>query len=197
VHWDIDRKDWEGSLYCRSSLPATECERAAPGGALRVKASVTAQRYLAGVDSARHGIVLMHDRVGHVGSDYALRIAEAVIPELKARGYVFAAPVLRFSPPAPAAAEGEALWERARAAGTLGRTARGDLNGDGREDECTRGPEGVVCALSDGRSLLQGSVWLPATDEPDGAIVLGDVNGDGRADLCLRGREGVVCALAP
>jgi hypothetical protein len=139
----------------------------------------------------------MHDRVGHVGSDYALHVAEGLIPELKARGYVFAAPVLRFTPPAPAGAQGALLWERARAGGTLGKTARGDINGDGREDACTRGPEGVVCALSDGRSLLQGSVWLAAPPGSDGAIVLGDVNGDGRADLCLRGPEGLVCALAP
>src|SRR5262249_52819081 len=98
VRWDIDGKDWEGSLYCRSSRPAVECERAAPGHEARVKPSVIVQRYLAAVEAAGRGVVLLHDRVGHVGSDYALRVARSLVPQLKAKGYVFAAPVLRFSP---------------------------------------------------------------------------------------------------
>ncbi len=106
VRWDVDGKDWEGSLYCRSSRPSVECERAAPGGELRVEPKVIAQRYLSRIEAAGHGIVLVHDRVGHVGSGYALAVAEALIPALVARGYVFAAPVLRFSPLAPHAAPG-------------------------------------------------------------------------------------------
>ena len=31
VRWDIDRKDWESSLDCRSSRPAAECEPRWPG----------------------------------------------------------------------------------------------------------------------------------------------------------------------
>jgi peptidoglycan/xylan/chitin deacetylase (PgdA/CDA1 family) len=98
VRWDVDEKDWEGSLHCSSSRPAVECEPAAPGGALRVKPSVMANRYVAAIEAAGHGIVLLHDRVGHVGSDYALRLAETMIPELEARGFVFAAPVLSRPP---------------------------------------------------------------------------------------------------
>src|SRR5262249_31899391 len=47
IRWDVDRKDWESSVYCRSSRPAVECERAGPGGRLRTKPSVVAKRYLA------------------------------------------------------------------------------------------------------------------------------------------------------
>jgi peptidoglycan/xylan/chitin deacetylase (PgdA/CDA1 family) len=101
VHWDVDAKDWEGSLYCRSARPAIECEPAAPGGASRVKPAVIAERYLATIDAVGKGIVLLHDRVGHVGSDYASRVAHALVPALLARGYVLAAPVLSFSPLAP------------------------------------------------------------------------------------------------
>src|SRR5207302_1189331 len=68
IGWDVDRKDWEASLFCRSAHPAEECEPAAPGGKPRVRAAVTAQRYAESIASAGRGIVLLHDRVGHVGS---------------------------------------------------------------------------------------------------------------------------------
>jgi peptidoglycan/xylan/chitin deacetylase (PgdA/CDA1 family) len=212
VHWDIDGKDWEGSLYCRSARPAVECEPAAPGGALRVKAKVTAQRYLSLAVSAGHGIVLLHDRVGHVGSDYAVGVARALVPELEARGFVFAAPVLRFSslavraraPPAPRSVAPAAPvgvfdgWAVDPASVRFG-----DLNGDGRPDVCARSHEGLVCALSNGRSFLGASIWLPEMSDaagwqPYGATIeLVDVDGDGRADVCGRGPEGTVCGLAP
>ena len=165
VHWDVDGKDWEGSLYCRSSQPVVECEPSAPGGAPRVKPGVTAQRYLSLAESAGHGIVLLHDRVGHVGSDYALDVARALIPELKRRGFVFAAPVLRFSPLAPrpgapppgAAAPAVPASVFAGFAVDPATIRTGDLNGDGRPDVCGRGREGLVCALSNGRT----ATWRP------------------------------------
>ena len=211
VRWDVDGKDWEGSLYCRSERPALECERAAPGGASRVKPSVVAQRYLAAAEAAGHGIVLLHDRVGHVGSDYALQVARALIPALAARGFVFAAPVLRFSslaahaalpdaaravpPPAAVAALGAAVD-----AATI-RVA--DLNGDGRADVCGRSADGLLCALSNGPSFLAPTVWLAEMSDAAGwapygpSLQLVDVDGDGRADACAQGPAGVVCALAP
>ncbi len=218
VRWDIDRKDWEGSLYCRSSHPSTECERAAPGGGLRVKAAVTAQRYLSSIEAAGHGIVLLHDRVGHVGSAYAREVAEVLIPALKARRYVFAAPVLRFSPLAPRAfaasdeRSGETL-DAARAALAEGMDGEapqvGDVDGDGRADVCARTRDGIVCALSTGASFGKPRKWSSGADFGDadasawgsdvgyhGTIRLGDVNGDGRADVCGRGHDGVVCALS-
>jgi hypothetical protein len=209
VRWDIDGKDWECSLYCRSSRPAAECEPAAPGGASRVKPSVVAQRYLALAESAGHGIVLLHDRVGHVGSSFAMEVARALIPELKKRGFVFAAPVLRFSPlathadppPAPREAAPAGVFDGWAVDPATIRT--GDINGDGWADVCGRGREGLVCALSNGASFLRPSVWLSEMSDAAGwkpygqTIQLGDVNGDGRADVCGSGPEGPVCALAP
>ncbi len=97
VGWDVDRKDWDESLHCRGPQGAFECDSGGPGGTVRMKPQVVAARYVAAVERAGHGIVLLHDRVGHVGSTYGLEIARAMIPPLEAHGYVFAAPVLRFS----------------------------------------------------------------------------------------------------
>jgi peptidoglycan/xylan/chitin deacetylase (PgdA/CDA1 family) len=205
VHWDIDGKDWEASLYCRSEQPEIECEPAAPGGRSRVKPAVTAKRYLAIVESVGHGIVLLHDRVGHVGSDYALRVARALIPELEARGYVFAAPVLRFSPLAPsprpkrASASPVPPPDLADAFGgpidpAAVRVA--DINGDGRADVCARTHEGLGCALSDGRSLLRATLWFDGLGDARG-FELVDVNDDGRADVCVESPHGFQCGLAP
>jgi peptidoglycan/xylan/chitin deacetylase (PgdA/CDA1 family) len=211
VRWDIDGKDWECSLYCRSSRPSAECEAAAPGGAFRVKPGVVAQRYLSLAESAGHGIVLLHDRVGHVGSSFAMEVARALIPELKKRGFVFAAPVLRFSPLAAHADQPPAQREAPVVPAGLfdgfavdpATMRTGDINGDGRTDICGRGGEGFVCALSNGRSFLSPSVWLREMSDAAGwkpygaSIQLADVNGDGRADVCGVGPEGPVCALAP
>ena len=61
---------------------ANDCEPG-PNGARRVKARVIASRYLDSMKEARHGIVLFHDRVGDVGSRYALDVAERVIRRSK------------------------------------------------------------------------------------------------------------------
>lgn len=191
IRWDIDGKDWECSLYCRSDDPAAECEPAAPGGKPRVKPAVVARRYLDRAERAGRGIVLFHDRVGHVGSHYALDIAHLVIPALRARGFVFAAPVLAF---APFAARAATIPKRA--------DLTGDLNGDGRRDRCDRTPEGVACAFAGPRGLLAATTWARAADiaaagvDPS-TLALVDANGDGRADLCGRTARGVSCAAAP
>jgi hypothetical protein len=265
VRWDIDRKDWEGSLYCRSSRPSVECEPLAPGQKRRVRADVTATRYLDSITEAGHGIVLFHDRVGDVGSDYALRVARQVIPVLEARGFVFAAPVLEFSGFRARAADSLTTdwvasldattvtfvdvdgdgradlcgrgtggfgcarsveragtvadarpetffeWSHAWSARVPSRMAerrspplRGDLNGDGRVDECHIAAGGVACALAGPRALLGTSTWLARGREDaapwlDGgaSLSLADVNGDGRADLCGVSATGVGCGLAP
>jgi hypothetical protein len=161
-----------------------------------------AARYLASIESAGRGIVLLHDRVGHVGSRYALDLARALVPALEAHGYVFAAPVLRFSPaaeraraePTPATAGGVVDPERSGA-------LRADLNGDGRPDTCERRTDGIACALATARGFAEPSVW--ATFEGAGAafatgrLRLADVSGDGRADLCVESGPAVVCGLAP
>lgn len=193
VRWDVDAKDWEGSLYCRSARPLVECEPAAPGRASRVKPSVMARRYLAAVEAAGHGVVLLHDRVGHVGSRYALDLTEILVPALRARGYVFAAPVLRFAPLAPR--PGVSLGDLAGPADTV---QLGDLNGDGRPDACRRTREGVVCALAlAGGGFTEATPWLGAGEIEAATFKLLDVDGDGRADLCVPGPGGVRCGLAP
>jgi hypothetical protein len=210
VRWDVDGKDWEGSLYCRSSRPSVECEPAAPGGALRVKPAVIAQRYLSAIEAAGHGIVLMHDRVGHVGSSYARAVAELVIPALVARGYVFAAPVLRFSPLAPRAVEGEP-WAKESWTQHIemepSNARMADVDGDGHPDVCGVKQDGIFCGHLDGNRLGPMTKWSWGEDfsgatgwgEDPGyfdTIRYGDVNGDGRADVCGRSKDGVVCALS-
>ena len=210
VRWDIDRKDWEGSLYCRSSRPLVECEPGAPGQKSRVRAGVTASRYLDSIAKAGHGIVLFHDRVGDVGSDYALRVAREVIPALEARGYVFAAPVLEFSPFRSRA--GDSLtsdWLTSLDASTM---ALVDVDGDGRADLCGRGTGGFGCARSVERpgtgadtrpeTLFEWSAaWSASVQAPVGGLrasigLRGDLNGDGRIDECHIAREGVSCSLS-
>ncbi len=209
VRWDIDRKDWESSLYCRSDRPAAECEPGAPDHASRVRAEVTAARYLETIATEGHGIVLFHDRVGDVGSDYALRVARRVIPELEERGYVFAAPVLELSPFRSRLADSLTTdW-----VASLDPTSVvfRDVDGDGRADLCGKGTGGYGCARSIERTGRAGdrrpqtlfawtAAWNPAGAAPGGASakapLTGDLNGDGRDDTCTLAPEGLRCALA-
>ncbi|APR75619.1 Polysaccharide deacetylase, caspase activity [Minicystis rosea] len=188
IRWDIDGKDWESSLYCRSSRPALECEPAAPGHGARVKPAVVARRYLAAIESARRGIVLFHDRVGHVGSHYALDLAHLVIPELLARGYVFAAPVLAFSRPALRAGAPRR---------TPAEDALADVDGDGKPDHCSKAGAGIACTPSRGSRRASPTAWTAGEDFADADTVrFGDINGDHRADVCARTRAGIACALS-
>jgi peptidoglycan/xylan/chitin deacetylase (PgdA/CDA1 family) len=204
IMWDIDRKDWDESLHCRGPRGTFECERAGPGGALRMKPSVVAARYVASIESTGHGIVLLHDRVGHVGSTYGLEVAQAMIPQLEARGFVFAAPVLRFSEPVVRHHEANLSdahrWDPS--------TVRiGDVNGDGRDDVCGRDTLGVTCAISV-QSASSIDDRMPRTvfravhrsaqpnAAPAGAIHLADVTGDGQADVCIATSAGISCAAS-
>ena len=79
---------------------------------------------------------------------------------------------------------------------------KGDLNGDGRADECHAAEDGLRCALASRHGLLSDSVWLPrgradGTPWLTGRLLLADVNGDGRADLCAVANADVACAMAP
>jgi hypothetical protein len=80
-----------------------------------------------------------------------------------------------------------------------------DLDGDGNEDVCGRGPAGMTCALSTGTGFGAATVWQSIFSDANGfgngpqyysTIKLADINGDGKADLCGRGIVGVYCALS-
>lgn len=207
IAWDVDRKDWDESLHCRGPRGIFECERLGPGGALRMKPSVVAARYVASIEDAGRGIVLLHDRVGHVGSTYGREVAQAMIPQLEARGFVFAAPVLRFSAPSVRHREQDLSDAHRWDPSTL---RLGDVNGDGREDVCGRTASGVSCAVSvqsvSGaddrmpkaifRSPRRGPPSSDAGEVPAGAIRLADVTGDGQADVCVAAPEGIACAAS-
>lgn len=79
----------------------------------------------------------------------------------------------------------------------------GDVDGDGRDDACIRGEEGVECRLSTadgfgetfgGPGVSDDSGW--GRPEHYGTMRLADVDGDGAADLCLRANAGIRCWLA-
>lgn len=200
MFWDVDRKDWDHSLDCDVRRGSRDCERAAPGGAWRTKASVIAARYLGSIERTGRGIVLLHDRVGHVGSTYALDIAHALVPQLEARGFVFAAPVLHFSPPAVRLVS--TVDSAARR--WTGETLRvGDINGDGRGDVCGRSPTGIQCVVStsvteDGlpRTVFHETKTTARGPAPSGMLHLADVTGDGQSDVCVRASHAIACAAA-
>jgi hypothetical protein len=141
--------------------------------------------------------------VGHVGSTYGLEVAAAMIPQLEARGFVFASPVLRFSP--LVVRRHEADVSQAHAHWDESALGIGDVNGDGRDDACGRDATGFSCAISM-QSASSGDGALPrtvftsvargraGTGVPAGALHLADVTGDGRADICVAGADGISCA---
>ncbi|MEO8906111.1 MAG: polysaccharide deacetylase family protein [Polyangiaceae bacterium] len=215
IRWDIDRKDWENSVECASKTPARDCESWHDG--LRLKPQVTARRYLETIEHMGHGIVLMHDRVGAVGSHYALDVAHSLLPVLIARGYVFAAPVLAFSPPVGRVAA--AVQDALRGLSLQGLKLV-DENGDGRADLCGLSANQTYCLPSEespgaagGQTpkaffatpepVVSGSAALtgafpgqlpPGWDTPSGAALSGDLDGDGLLDLCRFESGGLMCA---
>jgi hypothetical protein len=86
-----------------------------------------------------------------------------------------------------------------------GTIAYPDVNGDGKADVCGRGGGGINCALSNGTSFGQSTVWRDDFSDANGwkgdkaywgTIQYPDVNGDGMADVCGRGEAGIHCALS-
>ncbi len=177
VRWDIDGKDWQASIECTSEQPQTECESVA--GHRRTKPAVVARRYLEAIEHRRHGIVLLHDRVGDVGSRYSLEVAQILVSELQARKFVFVAPVLGFSPlrvrpfdtinpmkppfPDPGPERDHCLVAASLPATSFGavhvKSQLADVNGDRRPDCCAVTPEGVLCAIGAGEALGTPEFW--------------------------------------
>ena len=77
-----------------------------------------------------------------------------------------------------------------------------DLDGDGRQDLCGRGPDGVVCQLSTGDGFgpeIAGPAWSDSSGWADwsngSTLRFADLDGSGTADLCMRANAGLRCAL--
>ncbi len=203
IRWDVDRKDWMNSIECNSDRPKIECEW--HNDRWRVKAAVTARRYVDSVLSLRHGIVLLHDRVGDVGSQYALDVAQILVPALKSRGFVFAAPVLRFSPLAERVNWTNPLAASALLTSSL-RLAKGREHG---AYLCGESNVGALCVparharptnrmpFSDfgGGSVLDGSEHQSTMTDRNASRRYGDINGDGAIDYCEISSNRIDCRL--
>jgi peptidoglycan/xylan/chitin deacetylase (PgdA/CDA1 family) len=203
---------------CDCTDPACDCTRCV------CTASGCGTQFLTQFVSKDHGIVLNHDRLeAALGSPYSLDVAKAFIPELKARGFIFVAPVLTFSAPSgrsfvPATTGDPNFsdlsgWDWG--IDYYGTFRMADVNGDGQADVCARGISGTHCALaqrvpssgpgsSPRTQLAEQALWSTEMSDANQwnaawystTAMLGDVNGDGRADLCARGANGIMCGLA-
>lgn len=78
-----------------------------------------------------------------------------------------------------------------------------DVDGDGSDDICGRGIEGIYCALSGGESFVGMGPWSASFGDGDdwnghpslwSTIQFADINDDGADDICGRGYAGVYCA---
>jgi MYXO-CTERM domain-containing protein len=78
-----------------------------------------------------------------------------------------------------------------------------DVTGDGLDDLCARGADGLVCHASTGSGFggaMAGPTWTDASGwagiDHYGTIRFGDLDADGKADVCARAAKGIVCALS-
>lgn len=80
-----------------------------------------------------------------------------------------------------------------------------DINGDGKDDVCGRGGEGIICHLFTGTNFGPGSVWVDHYTDAQGfgssfsyfaTIMFPDINGDGKADICMRSGWGMECSFS-
>jgi GH25 family lysozyme M1 (1,4-beta-N-acetylmuramidase) len=76
-----------------------------------------------------------------------------------------------------------------------------DIDGDGRDDLCSRAAKGVVCHLSTGAGFgpeIEGPAWSDAAGfvrpRTFGTLAFVDVTGDGARDACIRSADGIACA---
>lgn len=75
-----------------------------------------------------------------------------------------------------------------------------DINGDGKDDVCARGPRGWSCQISTGTGFGD-TIAGPGWDDDSGynhawyygTIRTGDINADGKQDVCIRRSAGFDC----
>jgi hypothetical protein len=98
---------------------------------------------------------------------------------------------------------GDGAWNTSP--GYWGTIQYADVNGDGKDDVCGRGVDGVYCSLSTGTTFGTPSRWNASYSDANGwkagpqyfaTIRFPDINGDGKADVCGRGGDGVWCAIS-
>ncbi|MBN8611433.1 MAG: VCBS repeat-containing protein, partial [Deltaproteobacteria bacterium] len=83
--------------------------------------------------------------------------------------------------------------------GRLGTWRLVDLDGDGRDDACARGPDGFACWRSEGAAFGD-VVRGPRLEDLDArsgyaTLRMADVDGDGTADVCARSEQSLRCWL--
>jgi LmbE family N-acetylglucosaminyl deacetylase len=77
--------------------------------------------------------------------------------------------------------------------------AFGDIDGDGRSDQCTTRDDRITCARSQGRGFGPRTVTLAILPNQSAAsaLWLGDLDGDGRDDACADAGGSIICAVEP
>ncbi len=80
-----------------------------------------------------------------------------------------------------------------------------DINGDGKDDVCGRGIDGIICGISHGNRFGPPKFWNSSFSDQGlwkshpaywSTIQFPDVNGDGKDDVCGRGIDGIWCATS-
>ncbi len=143
-------------------------------------------------DVARHGSIRFGDVNGDHRDDVCARFATGLSCWLSS--------ATGFGPRIEGPRWTDEAWGEPRFSSTI-RLA--DVDGDGLDDACGRGPDGFGCWLSTGRGFDRARLG-PAMRGEDGwdarasyaSIRMADVDGDGTSDLCGRTTEGVRCWLS-
>lgn len=173
------------------------------------------QDFVNGLQNIRHGLIFNHDRNEFaVGSDFALRAARVIVPQLKQLGYVFVSPTMTFSKTVSHSAFTAADWMAGES--YYGTFKSADVNGDGIADVCARGASGILCGFgriipsagpgsSPTHQFTSEALMGPGVFDDAGGwgdvrysstIQYGDVNGDGKADVIARSSFGLLVALS-
>lgn len=168
------------------------------------------------------GAVLFHDWIWNnspacppdLEGDWALELAQYLVPELKNRGYLLLPLDADLEFPGGMLFGSAGTWTSSFSdadgwgthPGYYGTFRLGDIDNDQRMDVCARGVAGVYCRRSSGSAFEAGygAVWSSLYSNSgewlapyhSTTIQLGDVNNDGRDDLCALAASGVICSMS-